>query len=61
MASGVMGDVAAAAVLVAVLVAITFTPALLGLMGMRVLNKKMRASAAWVKTDFLFFSDGKEC
>lgn len=42
---GVMGDVAAAAVLVAVLVAITFTPALLGLMGMRVLNKKMRASA----------------
>ncbi|CEP26083.1 drug exporters of the RND superfamily [Propionibacterium freudenreichii subsp. freudenreichii] len=40
----VMGDVAAVAVLVAVLVAITFTPALLSLMGNHALNKKSRKS-----------------
>ncbi|MEN2740585.1 MMPL family transporter [Microbacterium sp. X-17] len=40
---GVMGTVGAACVLVAVLVAISFTPALLGLFGMRVLGKRARA------------------
>jgi len=40
---GVMGTVAAACVLIAVLVAVTFTPALLGLVGMRVLSKRARA------------------
>jgi Predicted drug exporters of the RND superfamily len=40
---GVMGTVAAACVLIAVLVAITLTPALLGLLGERVLTKKARA------------------
>lgn len=40
---GVMGSVAAACVFVAVLAAITLTPALLGLIGMRVLSKRARA------------------
>lgn len=40
---GVMGTVGAACVLVAVLVAVTLTPALLGLVGMRVLSKRARA------------------
>ncbi|WP_395638733.1 MMPL family transporter [Pseudolysinimonas sp.] len=40
---GVMGTVAAACVLIAVLVAVTFTPALLRLVGMRVLSKRARA------------------
>ncbi|WP_022900321.1 MMPL family transporter [Humibacter albus] len=39
----VMGTVGAVCVLIAVLVAVTFTPALLGLLGTRVLNKKARA------------------
>jgi RND superfamily putative drug exporter len=41
---GVMGTVGAACVLIAVLVAITLTPALLGLIGMRVLSKRARAT-----------------
>lgn len=40
---GVMGDVAAVCVAVAVLVAVTFTPALLGLFGMHVLGRRDRA------------------
>ncbi|MBV0894750.1 MMPL family transporter [Microbacterium sp. NC79] len=40
---GVMGIVAAACVAIAVLVSITFTPALLGLMKLRVLSKRKRA------------------
>lgn len=40
---GVMGTVGAVCVLIAVLVAITLTPALLGLVGPRVLNKRARA------------------
>jgi RND superfamily putative drug exporter len=40
---GVMGTVAAACVLIAVLVAVTFTPALLSLVGMRVLGTRARA------------------
>jgi RND superfamily putative drug exporter len=40
---GVMGTVGAACVLIAVLVAVTLTPALLGLAGMRVLSKRARA------------------
>jgi len=40
---GVMGTVGAVCVLIAVLVAITLTPAMLGLIGMRVLSKKARA------------------
>ncbi len=40
---GLMGTVAAACVLIAVLVAVTFTPALLSLVGMRVLSKRARA------------------
>jgi putative drug exporter of the RND superfamily len=40
---GVMGTVGAACVLIAVLVAVTFTPALLGLMKLRVLNRRARA------------------
>lgn len=40
---GVMGTVGAVCVLIAVLVAITLTPALLGLIGMRVLPKRARA------------------
>jgi RND superfamily putative drug exporter len=40
---GVMGTVGAVCVAIAVLVAVTFTPALLSLMGMRVLNKRARA------------------
>lgn len=42
---GVMGTVAAACVLIAVLVAVSLTPALLGLAGERVLNRKERALA----------------
>jgi len=41
---GIMGTVAAFCVLVAVLVAVTLTPALLGLIGMRALGKKARAT-----------------
>jgi RND superfamily putative drug exporter len=40
---GVMGTVGAVCVLVAVLVAVTLTPALLGLVGMRVMSKRARA------------------
>ncbi|SDR91578.1 putative drug exporter of the RND superfamily [Paraoerskovia marina] len=40
---GLMGTVAAGAVLIAVLVAITLTPALLSLVGMRILSRKERA------------------
>jgi RND superfamily putative drug exporter len=40
---GVMGTVGAVCVLIAVLVAVTLTPALLGLAGMRVLSKRARA------------------
>lgn len=39
---GLMGTVAAACVLIAVLVAVTFTPALLSLVGVRVLSKRAR-------------------
>lgn len=39
---GVMGTVGAACVLVAVLVAVTLTPALLGMLGLKVLGKKAR-------------------
>lgn len=42
---GMMGSVAAASVAIAVLVAITLTPALLGLAGKRVLRKKFRDAA----------------
>ncbi|OMH23892.1 RND transporter [Tersicoccus phoenicis] len=41
---GLMGTVGAGAVLVAILIAITFTPALLSLVGMRILRKKERAA-----------------
>ncbi|WP_062380021.1 MMPL family transporter [Demequina pelophila] len=41
---GIMGTVAAFSVLVAVLVAITLTPAVLGLLGTRVVSRKARAS-----------------
>ena len=41
---GLMGTVGAASIVVAVLVALTFTPALLSLLGMRVLSKKERAA-----------------
>ncbi len=41
---GIMGSVGAFSVLVAVAVAVTLTPALLGLIGMRALNKKARAT-----------------
>ena len=40
---GLMGSVGAVAIGVAVLIAITFTPAIISLMGMRVLNKRERA------------------
>ena len=40
---GVMGTVGAVCVLIAVLVAVTLTPAFLGLVGMRVLSKRSRA------------------
>ena len=42
---GLMGTVGAFAVLVAVLIAITLTPALLRLVGMRVLGRRARARA----------------
>lgn len=41
---GLMGTVGAASVAVAVLIAITFTPALLSLVGMRILRRKERAA-----------------
>jgi putative drug exporter of the RND superfamily len=41
---GLMGTVGAAAVAVAILVAITFTPAMMSLVGMRILRKKERAA-----------------
>ncbi len=40
---GLMGSVGAVAIAVAVLIAITFTPAIISLMGIRVLNKRERA------------------
>ncbi|MFB9311028.1 RND superfamily putative drug exporter [Agromyces hippuratus] len=40
---GIMGTVGAVCVLVAVLIAVTLTPALLGLIGVRVLSKRARA------------------
>src|SRR5690606_33603624 len=40
----VMGAVAAACVAIAVLVSVTFTPALLGLLGDRIVNRRARAS-----------------
>ncbi|MFM6967265.1 MAG: MMPL family transporter, partial [Rhodoluna sp.] len=43
---GLMGTVAAGAILVAVSVALTFTPAVLSLLGTRVLNKRERAKLA---------------
>ena len=43
---GVMGTVGAACVAIAVLIAVTFTPAMLGLMGERVLNGRERAALA---------------
>jgi len=42
---GLMGTVAAVCVLIAVLVAVTFTPAILGLMGQRVLRRSERGAA----------------
>jgi RND superfamily putative drug exporter len=41
---GLMGTVGAAAVAVAILIAVTFTPALLSLVGMRILRRKERAA-----------------
>ncbi|GAA2042201.1 MMPL family transporter [Agromyces tropicus] len=41
---GVMGTVGAACVLVAVLLAVSFTPAVLGLLGVRIVNRRARAS-----------------
>ena len=43
---GVMGTVGAICVAIAVLIAVTFTPAMLGLMGERVLNGRERAARA---------------
>ena len=43
---GLMGSVAAICVAVAVLIAITFTPALMGLIGMRALSRKERTQLA---------------
>ncbi|GIG23296.1 membrane protein [Cellulomonas chitinilytica] len=43
---GLMGSVGAFCVLVAVLIAVTMTPALLSLIGMRVLNRRERAALA---------------
>ena len=43
---GVMGTVGAVCVAIAVLIAVTFTPAMLGLMGERVLNGRERAALA---------------
>jgi len=43
---GLMGNVAAASVAIAVLVAVTLTPALLGLLGTRVLSRRQRARMA---------------
>lgn len=40
---GLMGSVGAISIVVAVLVAVTFTPAMMGLVGMKVLSKKERA------------------
>ena len=40
---GLMGSAGAVAIVIAVLIAITFTPAVISLMGMRVLSKKERA------------------
>jgi len=56
---GMMGSVAAASVAIAVLVAITLTPALLGLAGKRVLRKKFRdAAPVPVKADLKPMSTG---
>ncbi|WP_438854425.1 MMPL family transporter [Agromyces sp. M3QZ16-3] len=40
---GVMGTVGAACVLIAVLLAVSFTPAVLGLLGIRIVNRRARA------------------
>lgn len=45
---GLMGTVGAAAVLVAVLIAVTLTPALLGLLGTRILSRRARAKVGTV-------------
>ncbi|BDZ44889.1 hypothetical protein GCM10025866_07980 [Naasia aerilata] len=47
---GLMGTVGGVAVAIAILVAITFTPALLSLVGMRILRKKERAAIGSVDT-----------
>jgi len=43
---GIMGNIGAVAILAAVLIAITMTPALLGLAGMRIISRKQRARLA---------------
>lgn len=48
---GLMGSVGAVAIAVAVLIAITFTPAIISLMGMRVLNKRERAKIGDVEAE----------
>ncbi|MFM5905579.1 MAG: MMPL family transporter, partial [Micrococcales bacterium] len=46
---GLMGNAAAFAIAIAVLVALTFTPAVLSLLGMRVLNRRERKALAALK------------
>jgi len=46
---GLMGTVAAACVLIAILIAVTLTPAILGLLGMRILPKRVRAKVGTAK------------
>ncbi len=57
---GVMGLVAAATVLVAVLVALTLTPALLSLMGRRVLPRKVREALAARDTSEVAAEDARQ-
>ncbi|MHA7134727.1 MMPL family transporter [Oerskovia turbata] len=47
---GLMGTVGAACIAIAVLIAVTLTPALLGLVGMRILSRKERAVLAGATT-----------
>ena len=47
---GLMGTMGALAIVVAVLIAITFTPAMLGLLGMRVLSRKARRTLSESRT-----------
>ena len=57
---GLMGSVAACAILVAVAVALTFTPAVLSLLGARVLNKRERTKlAAGTASDSAVTETGK--